>query len=190
MPHQQVILATAQDDSRSNTSARYQSGGLSLRTVSSPSLNSSTLRTLSIWIPAAILAIALYAITIRGTLVWDDRFIASADPRLHDVSGWRLFFIQAYRPNAVDNLWRPLTSLSYWVQWRMGGAAWALHLFNIIVHAGASALVALLGYRLAGRKAGLIAGLLFAAHPAHVEGVAYLVGRAGSLCALFGSGAL
>src|SRR5205823_3508577 len=48
----------------------------------------------------------------------------------------------------------------------------------------------LLGYRLAGRKAGLIAGLLFAAHPVHVEAVAYLVGRAESLCALFGVGAL
>jgi hypothetical protein len=140
--------------------------------------------------PAVVLAAALYAVTIGGTFVWDDRFIASADPRLHDASGWRLFFVQAYRPNAVDNLWRPLTSLTYWVQWRMVGAAWALHLFNIIVHAGASALVALLGYRLAGRKAGLIAGLLFAAHPVHVEGVAYLVGRAESLCALFGVGAL
>jgi hypothetical protein len=148
------------------------------------------MRNLSIWMPAVILAAALYAVTIRGTFVWDDRYIASADPRLQDASGWRLFFIQAYRPNAVDNLWRPLTSLTYWVQWRMGGAAWALHLFNIVVHAGASAGVALLGYRLAGRKAGLIAGLLFAAHPVHVEGVAYLVGRAESLCALFGVGAL
>ena len=43
---------------------------------------------------------------------------------------------------------------------------------------------------MAGHKAGLIAGLLFATHPVHVEGVAYLVGRAESLCALFGVAAL
>jgi len=136
-------------------------------------------------LPAALLAVALYAVTLRGTFVWDDRFIAEDDPRLHDAAGWRAYFHEAYRPGAVDNLWRPLTSLSFWLQWRVGGAAWALHAVNIALHAGASAMVALLTRRLAGSAAaGIAAGLLFATHPVHVESVAYLVGRAESLCAL------
>ena len=139
---------------------------------------------------AAILALVLYAITLKGTFIWDDRFIAQNDPRLHDPAGWKLYWLEAYRPNAVDNLWRPLTSLTYWLQWRMGGTPWTLHAVNILLHAGASAMVALLATRLAGARTGLVAGLLFAAHPVHVEGVAYIVGRAESLCALFAMGAM
>jgi len=139
---------------------------------------------LAIAAPAAVLAVALYAITLRGTFIWDDRFIAQDDPRLHDASGWRAYLHAGYRPNAVDNLWRPLTSLTFWAQWRLtGGITWRLHAMNILLHAAVSALVAALAHRLAGARAGLIAGLLFAAHPLHVEAVAYLVGRAETLCA-------
>src|SRR4051812_21498073 len=115
---------------------------------------------LSAWttaLPAALLAIALYAVTIGGTFIWDDRFIAQADPRLHDPSGWRAYLSGAYRPDAVDNLWRPLTSLTYWLQWRTGGAAWALHSVNVALHAGVAAFVALLTRRLTCGAAGLFA---------------------------------
>ena len=139
---------------------------------------------------AASLAIVLYAITLKGTFIWDDRFIAQNDPRLHDPAGWKFYWVDAYRPDAVDHLWRPLTSLTYWLQWRMGGTPWTLHAVNILLHAGASAMVALLATRLASARTGLIAGLLFAAHPVHVEGVAYIVGRAESLCALFAMSAM
>jgi hypothetical protein len=61
---------------------------------------------------------------------------------------------------------------------------------NVALHAGVAAFVALLTRRLTGGAAGLLAGLLFAAHPVHVEAVAYLVGRAETLCALFALSAL
>src|SRR5213075_450567 len=52
------------------------------------------------------------------------------------------------------------------------------------------ALVAELARRLSGPRVALAAGLLFAAHPIHVEAVANVVGRAELMCALGTLGAL
>ena len=85
----------------------------------------------------------------------------------------------------ADHLWRPLASLSFALQWKLNGSrAWAFHLVNILLHGVASALVAALAWRLAGNRAAWIAGLLFAAHPIHVEDVAYLVGRCETMAAV------
>jgi hypothetical protein len=148
------------------------------------------------WLPAACaaaLAILLYAHTLAGTWIYDDRFHAHDDPRLADVSKWREYLTDGYYPGGVDHLWRPLVSLSYAVQWKLGGAgrAWPFHLVNVLLHAGASALVAELARRLTCKNCvATIAGLLFAAHPVHVEAVAYIVGRADSACAVGTLGAM
>jgi hypothetical protein len=53
------------------------------------------------------------------------------------------------------------------------------------VHVGASVAVAVLAGRWAGASAALLAGMLFAVHPVHVEGVAYVVGRSELMGGLF-----
>jgi hypothetical protein len=140
------------------------------------------------YLPAAgafLLAFALYACTIGGDWVLDDVLFLGADPRVTDISRWHEFFTQGYAVWAHDNLWRPLTSLSFALQHQISGATlWPLHLFNVVAHALASALVAEFARRLIGPRAAWIAGLLFAAHPVHVDATAYLVGRAESLCAI------
>jgi hypothetical protein len=147
------------------------------------------------WLPAALsvaLAMLLYIHTLAGTWIYDDLFHAREDPRLADVHLWGRYLTDGYMPGGVDRLWRPLVSLSYAVQWKLtGDRAWPFHAVNILLHAMASALVAELARRLTGRRGvALIAGLLFAAHPLHVEGVAYIVGRAESACAVGTLGAL
>jgi hypothetical protein len=141
---------------------------------------------------SAALAVVLYAHTLGGTWVYDDRFHAHDDPRLREPGGWRAYLTEGYVPGGVDHLWRPLVSLSYWAQWKLTGErAWPFHLVNVLLHAAASALVAEFARRLCRNdRIGLIAGLLFAAHPVHVEGVAYVVGRAESLCAIGTLGAM
>ena len=141
--------------------------------------------------PAALsflLAIGLYAVTLGGTWVYDDFAVAFDDARLHDVHRWPEFLRQGYMVDAIDHLWRPLTSLSFAVQWKLHGwGAWAFHLVNILLHGAASALVAKLAGRLAASPrapAAYAAGLLFASHPLHVEAVAYLVGRAESMATI------
>jgi tetratricopeptide (TPR) repeat protein len=141
------------------------------------------------WKPAAVsaaLALLLYAHTLAGTWIYDDRFHTQDDPRLKEPGRWKDYFTQGYMPEGADHLWRPLVSLSYAAQWKTtGDRAWPFHAVNILLHALASALVAELALRLAGSsKVGMIAGCLFAAHPVHVEAVAYIVGRAESACAV------
>jgi protein O-mannosyl-transferase len=140
---------------------------------------------------AAALALALYAITLGGTYVYDDVFIVTEDERLHDPSRWGEYWTTDYFAGGLDKLYRPLVSLSYAVQWWLhGDRPWVFHAVNWVLHAVVSALVAELARRLAGAKAAYVAGLLFAAHPVHVEAVANVVGRSELMCAAGVLGAL
>jgi hypothetical protein len=140
------------------------------------------------WAPAALsalLALALYAITLWGTYIYDDVQIILLDQRITHPALWREIWTKDYFYGGVDRLYRPLVTQSYALQWMLHGhRAWAFHLVNILLHAGVCAAVAELGRRLAGWRVGLIAGLLFAAHPVHSEAVAGIVGRAELGCAL------
>ncbi|CAK9000881.1 Protein O-mannosyl-transferase TMTC4 (Transmembrane and TPR repeat-containing protein 4) [Durusdinium trenchii] len=79
--------------------------------------------------------------------------------------------------------YRPLTVLSFRVEWvGLEHTPAQMHLVNVLLHAAVTALVAA---ELADdAEQALVAGLVFAVHPVHVEAVAGLVGRAELLCAL------
>ena len=146
---------------------------------------------------SALLALGLFAVTLGGTYVYDDFDVFGLDNRLRDPAQWGRFWTESYN-GGVDNLYRPLVSMTYAVQWWLDGAdaqidesdAWKYHLVNVLLHAAVSALVAELARRLAGVRAAWVAGLLFAAHPIHVEPVANIVGRAELMCAAGVIGAL
>lgn len=141
---------------------------------------------------SAFLALILYAVTLYGVgNIYDDEFIVEHDLRVSNPQMWKEFWTRDYFHGGMDNLYRPLVSQSFGLQWWLhGDRPWAFHLVNILLNAGAAAVVAELGRRLGGFSVGLIAGLLFAAHPVHVEAVAALVGRSESACALGVIGAM
>src|SRR2546423_1547655 len=135
-------------------------------------------------IASAIVAIAVYAVTLRGSLVLDDLLLTS-DSRYTHPSLWWQFWTRAYIPDAIDNLYRPLTCMTLAIQcWIHGFTLWPYHLVNILLHAGATAAVAEFGRRLFGSRAAWIVGLLFAVHPIHVEVIAGVILRHESLCAI------
>src|SRR4029453_10748609 len=71
--------------------------------------------------------------------------------------------------------YRPLTFLSHaldWQIWRTDPAGF--HLTNVLLHAVNAVLVFVLGRRLDGSVTGLVAGLLFALHPASHEAVYWI----------------
>ncbi len=146
------------------------------------------------WTPAALAALvasALYAITLGGTYIYDDAYIVGQDPRVHQPKLWGQFWTHDWFNGGLDNLYRPLVSQSFGIQmWLHGDRRWTFHLVNILLHAGASALVAELARRLAGWRVGLFAGLLFACHPIHSEAVAGIVGRAELACTVGVLGAM
>lgn len=138
---------------------------------------------------AAFAALVVYAVTLGGTYVYDDRYIVLADPRVADVWRWGEYWTKDYFLGGADNLYRPLVSMSYALQAKLHGTsdrvAWLFHTVNWLLHAAVSAAVAELARRMTrSLTVATIAGLLFAVHPIHVEAVANIVGRSELMCAL------
>ena len=58
---------------------------------------------MSLWLPAALsalVAFAVFAVTLAGTYIYDDVVVAKADARLHDA--WRL--MDATSPLSIRDL--------------------------------------------------------------------------------------
>jgi len=127
-------------------------------------------------------AVAVYLPTARYGFVEDDRAAVATNPRAHSVPEALRAFDQPYWG---DEFYRPLTVLSFAVDWTVsGGRAGWLHLMNALWHGVASVLVALLLARALSPAAALVGGVVFALHPLHTEAVAGLVGRAEVLAAV------
>ena len=128
-------------------------------------------------IVSALIAVALYAVTMGGTYIYDDIVIVHKDPRVLQPALFYQLWTQPFFQVSVDKLYRPLVSSSFAIQNLLhGDRPWAFHAVNILLHAWACAMVALVAARLAGSIAAWISGVLFAVHPVHVEAVAGLVG--------------
>lgn len=148
---------------------------------------------------SALVALLLFAITLKGVFIYDDIAVIEKDRRIADPRLWGEYWTDSYN-FGVDNLYRPLVSMSYAIQhWLHGAKPLPFHLVNWLLHAAVSALIAAFAMRLAERCAvdqktsraiGFIAGILFAVHPIHVEAVANVVGRAELMCALGVIGAM
>src|SRR5688572_13509549 len=170
---------------------------------------------------SAIVGAVLYAVTLGGTWVFDDIYhlfndertqlpesrpggptIEGGKPAIEDPKQWGRYLTESYN-DGIDNLYRPVTSLSYALQATLHGrresTAWAWHLVNVLLYGVVCAQVALLAGRLAttdsaegaatrpngpATVAAACAGLLFATHPVHAEAVAGIVGRAEMICAI------
>lgn len=126
-------------------------------------------------------AVVVYAGTLWNGLALDDLLIVARNPVVHSLSGlWRAF-TQAY---LGGQMYRPLTVATYVADWPWHSTAW-YHAVNVLWHALASVLTAVLARRWVGDRGALAAGLLFAVHPVHVEAVANIVGRDELMAACF-----
>ena len=138
------------------------------------------------WLPLLVVALAataVYAHTLWFDFVYDDVPVIVRNDRVHSLAAWREILAG---PWWSSGLYRPLTSLTFALNWTAGGGTpFLFHLTNLLVHAGASVAVLLLAGRLLRPAGATAAGLLFAVHPVHVEAVANVVGRAELLATLF-----
>jgi hypothetical protein len=131
----------------------------------------------------ALVAFAVFTNTLSHQFVYDDNSVIVENPRVHDLANWGEIVTSPWWPRG---LYRPVTSLTLAANWTLDpGDPAGFHLVNVLLHAIAAALVAVLGVRLMGMPGGLAAGLLFAVHPVHVEAVANVVGRAEVLATVF-----
>ena len=131
-------------------------------------------------------AAVVYLGALWNGFALDDVSIIALNPRVHQWAGLWQAFREPYWPVALGAaMYRPLAIASYALDWQSGPVAW-MHAVNLLWHAGVSVAVAGLVRRWTGSAEGaLLAGLVFAVHPLHVEAVANIVGRADLMCALF-----
>ena len=110
---------------------------------------------------AALAAIVLYIPAIQYGWVWDDRVMVDS------------------QGHALLEGYRPLASLLFRLEWNLGyGTPLIAHLTSVMLHGAATFLFFRLALSLAaGPMLALVTSLLFAAHPVHVEAVAYISGR-------------
>ena len=133
-----------------------------------------------------VAAVALYLSTARYGFVQDDRAIVVSNPAAHSVPAALAAFNDPYWPRETGaGLYRPVTILSYAIDWTIsGGRPGWLHLMNASWHGLATVLLVLLLARWLPPLGATAAGVVFAWHPVHVEAVASIVGRAELLVAV------
>ncbi|HEX4573864.1 MAG TPA: hypothetical protein VH158_01940 [Gemmatimonadales bacterium] len=146
--------------------------------------------TVPAWTRHLYLIVAACALVIYIGAVWnqwavDDLPIIFSNAFVHSPRAlWRAFAASYWPPELGGGLYRPLAIASYALDWQLGSVAW-FHAANLLWHAAASVAVAMLARHWSGERAALVAGLLFAVHPVHVEAVANIAGRAELMAALF-----
>jgi tetratricopeptide (TPR) repeat protein len=145
-----------------------------------------------VWAVVAVVGLLAYSNSFSAALGFDNRFILLQDPRIRSIS-WHslhaIFTEDYWRPTFPSNLYRPFATLSYLVNYRILGNGTnpaGYHAVNLALHLANAGWVVALTTRFArSRVLALVAGLIFVAHPAAVESVTNVVGRADLLAGFF-----
>ncbi|MGD8729228.1 MAG: glycosyltransferase family 39 protein, partial [Gemmatimonadota bacterium] len=128
----------------------------------------------------AVVACAVFANSFGNQYAYDDMPIVFANETIHSWEALPGAVLAPYWPNVYGKelgLWRPVTTGALGVGWILGGGSpLVFHALNVLCHVAASVLVLLLLMHLMSLPAALVAALVFAVHPIHVEAVANVVG--------------
>lgn len=151
------------------------------------------IRRLAIALSLVVLAVVPFLGGSKARFIGDDVVIIQRHEGLRAGSRPQRLFVETYwREFGGGGLYRPLTLVSFWldrVVWGAdaGGAPRprGVWLSNLLLNAVAALLLfALLRQRSTDPLAAWLGAALFAVHPAHVEAVVHLVGRADLLAAV------
>ncbi|MFO7692143.1 MAG: DUF1736 domain-containing protein [Vicinamibacterales bacterium] len=139
----------------------------------------------------ALVCLAAYWNSFRAEFLLDNQTIILQDPRLRAAS-WQnvrdIFTHHYWWPSLESHLYRPLTTLSYWVDYSVlghGASPAGYHAVNLLLHWVNAVLTFSLVRSTTGRtRAALVAAAVAASHPLTVESVTNVVGRADLLAAM------
>ncbi len=142
---------------------------------------------------AGAAAILLSANSVLNDFAFDDHSIIVTNTEIQDLGTLPEAMVSPYWPNEYGRalgLWRPVATAFYGIQWAVWGENPAMfHMMNVLLHGVVTALVVLVVAEVAPLALAFVAGLLFAAHPVHVEAVANVVGLAEVLSSVLYLGA-
>lgn len=145
---------------------------------------------------AALLVVWLvYAPARHAVFVGEDHTLVRRDTRWQKAPVAALFTRPLWPESQTADVrvphYKPATLASYRLDHALGGTATELHFTNVLLHAVACALLALVAARLGARGgAAVLAALAWAVAPRLSESVAWVSGRADVLAGTFGLAAL
>lgn len=143
----------------------------------------------------ALLAVIAVAVLCHGLSLWgqfcgDDAHTILRHPAIGKGGGVIALFTHDVGGNPLGtgtSIYRPFTGLTYLQDYRLGGGhPLPFHITNLGVFVGLCVLVLHVARRWLRPSGALVAALLFAALPNHVEAVANATGRSDVLSLLFG----
>lgn len=135
------------------------------------------------------LAILIFLNSLLNGFAFDDRPIIRENEAIQSLETLPKALVSPYWPGEHGQnlaLWRPVVTGLYGLEWALWkGVPVGFHLLNVILHGLVTGVAVLVLAELMPVGAALVAGLIFAVHPIHVEAVSNVVGRAEVLSALF-----
>ena len=121
-----------------------------------------------------------YGPAITAGFVWDDDKMLTNNVFVKLPLGLYYIWCSTALPD-----YYPLTSTSFWLEWRLWGLnATGYHFTNILLH-GANAFLVWKVLRALNIPGAWLAGLIFAIHPVNVQSVAWIAERKNTLCMCF-----
>jgi tetratricopeptide (TPR) repeat protein len=126
------------------------------------------------------LTFAIYAPVINGQFLWDDDAHVTR-PELRSIEGLGRIWFDV----GATQQYYPLLHSMFWIEHRAwGNTTTGYHVVNILLHASSAFLLYLILGRLKVPGA-LTAAVIFAAHPVHVESVAWIAEQKNTLSTVF-----
>ena len=139
-----------------------------------------------LYLAVVICALVPYIPALWNGFAMDDLYIIVWNPLVHSIQGvWGAFTGPYWPPDLGGQMYRPLPLASFAVDWAIVRHPALFHATNLLWHAGAAVAVTALALRAPSldgrgdqvvRATALVAGLIFAVHPVHIEAVANVVG--------------
>jgi tetratricopeptide (TPR) repeat protein len=142
--------------------------------------------------------LAIFLPSMSGDFLWDDKFFISENPNIQGGGFLQGFLFSPFggfsgtdensvRQDRIMRFYRPLVSLSYWLDFKVWGLnPAAFHLTNILIQAVNAILLfyILIGLSFHPRSA-FFGAVLFSVYPLHFENVSWISGRTDLLAFLF-----
>jgi hypothetical protein len=132
------------------------------------------------WTALAGAVAVLVSITgLKNGFAFDDVHAIVRNPALHTLGrAWTFFSTSYWGPEFGSLLYRPLTSLTFAVQWVVGnGSPLPFHAVSILLYAACSMALYRFALLFLPRRGAVICAMIFAVHPLHVEAVANVSGQ-------------
>lgn len=134
-----------------------------------------------------IITVLVYANSVGGDFVYDDKAMISAYDLVKDVGNVPKAFVSATSVYGNVNYYRPIQTVTYITDYFLwGDFPQGFHLSNVLIHIAAVLLLYFfIGRLFVSRAVAFVAAGMFSVHPVNTTVVSYIAGRADSLLCVF-----